>query len=94
MTFELWAEVLMAVVSISMVICFVRLYLGPTTPDRTVAFDLISVHAVGLLVLASMRFEDAVLLDAALITAILGFLGTVMFAHFIEQSSSVEEEED
>ena len=93
MTFAMWAEVLMAVVSLSMFICFVRLYMGPTTPDRTVAFDLISVHAVGLLVLASMRFEDQVLLDAALITAILGFLGTVMFAHFIEQSPSGEEEE-
>jgi len=34
-----------------------------------------------------------VLLDAALITAILGFLGTVMFAHFIEQTPSGEEEE-
>ncbi len=93
MTFAMWAEVLMAVVSLSMFICFVRLYMGPTTPDRTVAFDLISVHAVGLLVLASMRFEDQVLLDAALITAILGFLGTVMFAHFIEQSPSGDEEE-
>jgi multisubunit Na+/H+ antiporter MnhF subunit len=93
MTFVLWVEVLMVVVSLSMVICFARLYLGPTTPDRTVAFDLISVHAVGLLVLASMRFEDAVLLDAALITAILGFLGTVMFAHFIEQSPAGDEED-
>ncbi len=93
MTFAMWAETLMAVVSVSMFICFVRLYMGPTTPDRTVAFDLISVHAVGLLVLASMRFEDQVLLDAALITAILGFLGTVMFAHFIEQSPSGDEED-
>ena len=93
MTFATWTEALMAVVSFSMFICFVRLYMGPTTPDRTVAFDLISVHAVGLLVLASMRFEDQVLLDAALITAILGFLGTVMFAHFIEQSPSGDEEE-
>ena len=91
--FELWIEGLMALVSLSMAICFARLYMGPTTPDRTVAFDLISVHAVGLLVLASMRFEDSVLLDAALITAILGFLGTVMFAHFIEQTPSGEEEE-
>ena len=91
--FELWMEGLMALVSLSMAICFGRLYMGPATPDRTVAFDLISVHAVGLLVLASMRFEDSVLLDAALITAILGFLGTVMFAHFIEQTPSGEEEE-
>lgn len=93
MTFGLWAEGLMVVVSLSMALCFARLYMGPTTPDRTVAFDLISVHAVGLLVLASMRFEDAVLLDAALITAILGFLGTVMFAHFIEQSPNRDEED-
>jgi len=56
--FELWMEGLMALVSLSMAICFGRLYMGPATPDRTVAFDLISVHAVGLLVLASMRFED------------------------------------
>ncbi len=93
MTFESGIEILMIVVSLSMAVCFARLYVGPTTPDRTVAFDLISVHAVGLLVLASMRFEDSVLLDAALITAILGFLGTVMFAHFVEESPTGEGED-
>lgn len=88
-----WIGVLMALLSLALPLCFARLFLGPTTPNRTVAFDTTALIAVGLLVLAAIRFEQPVLLDAAIITAVLGFLGTVMFAHFIE-ASPFEGEED
>jgi multisubunit Na+/H+ antiporter MnhF subunit len=93
LSFEGWIGVLMAVLSVAIVLCFVRLYLGPTTANRAVAFDLISVNGVGLMVLFALRFDEPVLLDAALITAVLGFLSTVMLAHFIERSPTGGEED-
>jgi multicomponent Na+:H+ antiporter subunit F len=90
--FELGLDILLFVVSISLLLCFIRLYKGPTTPNRTVAFDLIAIHAVALIVLIAIRYEQPVLLDAAIITAVLGFLGTVVFAHFIEESPFQDED--
>jgi multicomponent Na+:H+ antiporter subunit F len=79
-------EVLLVTLSISLLICFVRLYKGPNPPNRAVAFDLIAIHAVGIIALFAMRTEARALLDAAIITAVLGFLGTMMLAHYLERS--------
>ncbi len=86
MSFDSWLALLMSATAISLAVCFVRLALGPTSANRAVAFDLISVHAVGLLVLAAIRYRSAVLLDAAIVVAVLGFLGTFMLARLIERA--------
>jgi multicomponent Na+:H+ antiporter subunit F len=81
-------EALIAVLTISFALCSLRLYLGPDMPNRTVAFDLISIHAVGIFALFAVRSGSYVLLEGAFVTAVLGFLGTVMFARFLERSQS------
>ncbi|MEM7132607.1 MAG: monovalent cation/H+ antiporter complex subunit F [Chloroflexota bacterium] len=86
--FEWGMEILLVLLSISLIICFVRLYRGPDVPDRTVAFDLISTHAVGLFALFALRNRSVVLLDGAIVTAVLGFLGTLMLARYLERRQS------
>lgn len=88
--FETGLTILTAILSISLVLCFIRLYLGPNLPNRTVAFDIIAIHAVGILALIALRGETAVLLDVAIVTAALGFLGTVMLARYLEQANVTE----
>lgn len=85
MAFDTGIELLLILLSISFVLCFIRLYLGPDVPDRTVAFDLISTHAVGLIVLFAISTDSPALLDGAIITAMLGFLGTLMLARYLER---------
>lgn len=85
--FFLSLDVMMIVLGISLLLCFVRLQRGPDLPNRTVAFDVIAVHAVGIIVLFSVRFGAEVLLTAAIITAVLGFLGTVIFARYLEETT-------
>jgi multisubunit Na+/H+ antiporter MnhF subunit len=41
-----------------------------------------------------MRSKAAALLDAAIVTAVLGFVGTVMLARYIEQSNLQDWESD
>lgn len=86
--FDLWLNGLMILLSISLFICFLRLYLGPDVPNRTVAFDLIAVHAVGIFALFAVQYSSEVLLEGTIITAVLGFLGTVMLARFLERGNS------
>ena len=88
--FHLAIEILTIILCISLFLCFVRLYLGPNSPNRAVAFDLIAIHAVAIIALFAMRSAAVVLIDAAIVTAVVGFLGTVMMARFLEQSESMD----
>jgi len=65
-----------------------RLILGPGLPDRVVALDVIAVLATALTALYAVRFNEPVFLDVAVILALVSFVGTVAFAHFIERKPS------
>lgn len=83
--YQLSLLVLMTLLSVSLLLCFGRLLRGPNLPNRTVAFDLISIHAVGIFVLFAVNSHSYVLLEGAIVTAVLGFLGTMMFARALER---------
>lgn len=79
-------EALIMLLSASLVICFIRLARGPDVPNRTVAFDVIAIHAVAIIALFAIHHRASTLLDITIITGVLGFLGTVMVARYLEQS--------
>lgn len=83
-------EILILILSISLALCFLRLYRGPDVPNRVVAFDLIAVHAVAIIALFAIEQGAMFLLDVTIITGVLGFLGTVMVARYMEQSKGEE----
>jgi multicomponent Na+:H+ antiporter subunit F len=87
-------DVLITLLMISMLLASWRLYRGPNTPNRTVAFDLIAIHAVGVFALFAIRLGSSDLLDGAIITAVLGFLGAMMFARYLEQSDQEDWKDD
>lgn len=83
-------EILILILSISLALCFLRLYRGPDVPNRVVAFDLIAIHAVAIIALFAIEQGAMFLLDVTIITGVLGFLGTVMVARYLEQSKGEE----
>jgi multisubunit Na+/H+ antiporter MnhF subunit len=85
-SFILALDILMILLSFSLAICFIRLYWGPNAPNRTAAFDAIALHAASIIVLYAMRYASTALLDAAIVTAALGFLGTTLLARYIEKA--------
>ncbi|RIK58739.1 MAG: cation transporter [Chloroflexi bacterium] len=83
--FDRLLDLLILILVISMAISFIRLYLGPDVPNRTVAFDSIAVHTVSIVALFAIRNGTPSLLDVAIVTAVLGFLGTTMLARYLER---------
>lgn len=79
-------DLLIWLLSISFVLCFVRLYIGPDVPNRTVAFDVIAIHTVAIVALFAIRNQSPFLIDITIVTGVLGFLGTVMLARYLERS--------
>jgi multicomponent Na+:H+ antiporter subunit F len=77
--------VALALVGLAMFLTFVRLVRGPTLPDRVVALDLMGVLAVGMLAAYAVATNQPVLLDPAAVLALVGFLGTVAFARYLEK---------
>ena len=85
MSFQAAIPPILLLVTLSAALAFVRLVIGRTLPDRVVALDLISTGAVAILALASVFYDAPVLLDVAVVLALIAFIGTIAFARFIER---------
>lgn len=71
----------------ALLLVLVRLVRGPNVLDRVVALDYMAVVAVGLLGVYAIATGQTAYLDVAMIVALLGFLGTVGFAYYVERST-------
>ena len=84
MTLSVLQWIAIGLLATAILLSAVRLLLGPTTPDRVVAADTLSViTTAGLVALASI-FDNPVYLDIALVYGTLAFVGTVAVARAIE----------
>jgi len=84
MTDIFWGSVL-SLLSLSLILAFVRLVRGPSLPDRVLALDIAITMAMGIIAVYAVQNNQPVFLDVALILALLSFLGTVAFAYYIER---------
>ena len=82
---EIAALISLALMMISFFLAFARLARGPSTPDRIVALDLIAVITMGTIVSYIFLTGQVVFLYAAVVLALIAFLGTVAYARFLER---------
>lgn len=75
-----------ACITIALIFSTVRLLKGPTLADRVVALDLISILLVAMLALFALASNVATYMDAAVVLALVAFLGTVALARFMLRS--------
>lgn len=61
-----------------------RLIKGPSVVDRVVAADSIEIITDVVLVLFALYSGRGIYLDIAVVTAMLGFVGTVLYAKYLE----------
>lgn len=75
------------VLSLSVVLIFIRFIKGPNMVDRIIALDLIVTTGIGFISAYSILYNQPALLDVALILALIAFLGTVAFTYYIQQKN-------
>ncbi len=73
-------------ISVAAILSGIRFIKGPTTADRTIALDTISIIAVAVLVLLGYLFNRYIYIDLTLVYAVLGFIGIIVIARFIEKA--------
>lgn len=80
----------LSMVALAMLLSLWRLLRGPTVPDRILALDTLYVNTIALLILFGMHLRSAIYFEAALVIAMLGFVGTVMLSKYVLRRDIVE----
>ncbi|HIX55415.1 MAG TPA: cation:proton antiporter [Candidatus Sphingobacterium stercoripullorum] len=75
------------VIAIAAVLVFIRLVIGPRVVDRIIALDLIITMGIGLITVYSIRTQQELFLDIAVILALIAFLGTIAFSFYIVKTN-------
>ncbi len=67
-----------------------RLVRGPGASDRILALDTMVINVIGLIVLTGIASGSGTAFEAALLLAMVGFVGTVAYAKFLLRGDIIE----
>lgn len=76
--------------SLALLLNLWRLLRGPTIGDRIAALDTMVINAIALIVLFGIAKADDTFFEAALLLAMVGFIGTVAYCKFVLRGDIVE----
>jgi multicomponent Na+:H+ antiporter subunit F len=77
--------VILPMLSLSLILVFVRFLMGPNITDRVISLDLMITIGIGIMTIYAVVNEQSSFLDIAMIFALIAFLGTIAFAYYIEK---------
>lgn len=80
----------LAMMAAALVLNVWRLLRGPSAADRIVALDTAYINTVALLVLLGVVRDSTLYFEAALLIALLGFVGTVALCRYVLRGDVVE----
>ena len=78
--------VVLTIITVALLLDFYRFVKGPLASDRVMAADTMTVTSVGLLVFLSYLFDRYIYMDIALLYAVLGFIGVIVIARYLEDN--------
>lgn len=67
-----------------------RLIKGPDVADRILALDTMVINAIGIIVLGGIASGSGTSFEAAMLLALVGFVGTVAYAKFLLRGDIIE----
>lgn len=82
---EVAVNISIIMIGLSLMMIFIRLFIGPSIEDRIVAIDLFFANAIGFVGVYAIQNRSTTFLDVGIIIALLAFLGTVAFAYYLER---------
>ncbi len=69
---------------------FFRLFRGPSAVDRILALDTLYINAIAMLVLLGIHLASPLYFEAALLIALMGFVGTVALSKYLLRGDIIE----
>lgn len=83
-------NIVFVALAIAMALTFYRLIKGPSAPDRILALDTLYVSAVALLVVLGIKDGSSIFFEAALLIALMGFVGTVALSRYLARGDVMD----
>ncbi len=84
MTFPDPLYIAVGVFALYIIISAMRIFLGPTAPDRTVALDTLNTLVVASMLGLGAATWEILFIDIAIVYAILSFVTTLFIAKYLE----------
>ena len=73
------------ILSLALVIIFIRLIKGPSLPDRVVALELVASIVMGMIAVYTVDTGVDKFIDVAVVMALMAFLAAIGFARYLEK---------
>jgi multicomponent K+:H+ antiporter subunit F len=77
-------------VALAILLNLYRLLRGPTRADRILALDTMVINSIAIIVLFGIHESSTTYFEAALLLAMVGFVGTVAYCKFLLRGDIVE----
>ncbi|QBZ82027.1 Na(+)/H(+) antiporter subunit F [Hydrogenovibrio crunogenus] len=87
---EIALELAFVMVALALILSFYRLVKGPSIPDRILALDTLYINTIALLILFGLYLGSALYFEAALLIALMGFVGTVALSKYLLRGDIME----
>ncbi len=78
------------VLALCIIMAAYRVIAGPSQADRVIGLDTIGINTVGLILVLGMKSASRAYVDAALVIALLAFLGTVALAKYLAGGTVID----
>ena len=78
--------IVILLIGASLILGLVRFIKGDSAADRAVALDNMSIGVTSVFVLLAFLFQRYIYIDVALIYAVLGFIGIIVVARYLEKA--------
>lgn len=90
MNYNVILIVALVIVTLSMFGMLVRVIIGPSLADRVVALDAMGIQLMAIVALFSIFLGTKYMMVAILLIGILAFLGTAVFAKYMDKGKVIE----
>jgi multicomponent K+:H+ antiporter subunit F len=73
-----------------MLLCLIRLIIGPSIVDRLLALDTLFLNAICLIIILGIYWASTSLFEGALLVAMLGFVSTAALARYFTSGHVID----
>ena len=90
MNYNIILVIALVIVALSMLGMLVRVIIGPSLADRVVVLDAMGIQLMAIVALFSIFLGTKYMMVAILLIGILAFLGTAVFAKYMDKGKVIE----
>ena len=87
---EFVLSVAIGMIVVALFLNIYRLIAGPGMPDRILALDTLYINSIVLLILFGLYLGSTLYFEAALLIAVMGFVGTVALSKYLLRGDIIE----